>query len=106
MFVSKPVLKYVGSEYKNLSNVKSLRLTDIENLIKGFGYTEVLSVAYNPPKVYQPIGVEWWLEFVETEEQCKSMIDAAINNGFLKIYVEAITVQPSVGEKMAGKQKI
>ena len=38
------------------------------------------------------------MEFVETEEQCKTMIEEAINHGFLKIYVEAMIVQPSAGE--------
>ena len=97
-FTSKDGLKYVGGQHTNLDKVTSMCLTDIENLMKGLGYTEVLSIAYNPPKKYMPIGMEWGLEFVETEEQCKTIIEEAINHGFLKIYVEAMIVQASVGE--------
>ena len=62
-------MKYVRGQYKNLDKVTSMTLTDIENLMKGLGCTEVLVIAYNPPKRYLPtIGVEWGLEFIEIED--------------------------------------
>ena len=45
------------------------------------------------------------MEFVETEEQYKNMINVIINNGFTKIYVEAMTIQPSVGETHGKKSE-
>ena len=72
-FMSKDGLKYIGGQHKNLDNITSMSLIDIENVIKGLRHTEVLAITYNPPKKYMPIGVDWALEVVETKEQCKTM---------------------------------
>ena len=68
------------------------------------GYTDVLGIGYNPPRRYVPLGIELGLVMVETEEACKEMIDAALDYGFLKIYVKVMS-NPVIGNVRDSSQQ-
>ena len=93
-------MKYVGGKVENLSNVESLTLVDIENIMKGFGYSDVLSVACAVKGMYVPIRVDMLFQFVETEEECEKMMEDALKFCFLKLYVENFIRQEAITETM------
>ena len=66
----------------NLSNIVSLKLDDIERIIKELGYNKMFGVACAIRGFEVPLQVDMIYQFIETKEECAKMIEDAIHYGF------------------------